>query len=237
MKRRLLVALGFCTGLGAALLSNAVVSGEMKVHLNAERPMKALQASVTQWQLAGVATAEAAVADAYTTVNRCLGGSTERVANPSGNSSRRIPLLKHVPPPPSQRLDWYRITHGAAIANAPRVSAPEPAITHWQVPVPEPVRLAESCAVGLDDAIAQAPTAPAQIDQTHQLLLQQQAHFILSLVTLTQDSDWLLQPSPQASQVVHRMWRVQAEPEYQANLKIATKPETATDDGLVIELE
>jgi hypothetical protein len=191
MKRRFLGTLGFGIGLGSASLLapnffNVPVSSAYRPGvsvLNAPPQAVLTPGAIAQQVSYGITPQPPATPLAIgDRPNRCL---------------QNVGLLQRVPNF-TQHLDWYGITQAGAIANAPKPEAPKPVITQWN-------RIQAEILSPTDPCGNHSPNTA----QRHPSPLQQQAHFILSLASLTQKNDWLLQPQPQLPQPVHTVWRNQ----------------------------
>ncbi len=182
MGRRFSATLGFAVGLGAASLLNLDFYSAM-----VQRAIAAIDSPIGHSTIASAT----AVQPLATATSCATNDSSTGLRTPH---PKNISLLKHVPALP-QRLNWYGITQENAIANAPRPQAPKPALTQWNRSNSENLRHLAPCG-----------NPPSALTQGHPSPLQQQAHFILSLASLNQKNDWLLQPQAQAPQPVHHIW-------------------------------
>lgn len=185
MRRRFSVALGFSLGLGtASLLTPNFYAG---LTPNA------------------IASLSIPVAPAIPFTTGQL--PKEQLASCSlSNSLQQTSLLRHVPNLPKS-LNWYGITQNSAIANAPQSAAPLQPQVHWNIAPPAQLSATSSCAT--DQPLALSPRTSDR-QGGHRLpfqLLNQRAHFILSLASLKQKSDWMLQPLPNPPQPIHSLWR------------------------------
>ena len=190
MRRRLFAPLGFMVGLGTASLFNPDFSSAI-----ARQAIASIDASFGQ-----ASTAQPALAQSFTASKGCLNNSES--ASLRSIHPQNISLLKHVPSLP-QRLNWYGITQERAIANAPKPIAPKPAITQWTRVPRSRLGSSEQCSSQQSTIASQTSVGIAKRSFSP---LKQQSHFILSIASLNQKNDWLLQPQLQASQPVHSMW-------------------------------
>ncbi len=197
MRRRFSVALGFSLGLGSAsLLSPNFYAGLSPV----------------------------AIANLTLPVTPAIPFSTGAISASCSSSTnlQRTSLLRHVPSPP-QNLNWYGITQNSAIANAPKTTAPPLPQVHWNAAPPEQFSPSLNCSTGPDLAVSPSPSRGQDQQRISPQLLKQRAHFILSLASLKQKSDWMLQPLPAQPQAIHSMWR-----EHDISKPLPTSIATAT---------
>lgn len=182
MGRRLSATLGFGIGIGAASLLNLDFYSEI-----GQKAIAAIAVPIGQ-----PATAPTSLAQPFTSATSCATNDNHHTASLRIPHPQSISLLRHVPAVP-QRLNWYGISQGNTIANAPKRPKIQPAVTHWNTSPP-----------ALFDACRRQITAIAPSGLS---LLNQQSHFILSFASLKQKNDWLLQPLPEPPQIIHSIWR------------------------------
>ncbi len=224
MGRRLSATLGFAVGLGAASLLNldfysaiaqrAIAFINSPINPNATAPATNTQntstpVTNTRTTSTPVTNTRTTAVQSFTPVTSCATNGSHPIVNLGKAHPKNISLLKHVPAFP-QRLNWYGITQESAIANAPKPSAPPPVVTSWNPSQAGTSSTVQPC---------QAPVP--SLAQTHRVPLQQQTHFILSLGSLKQKNDWLLQPQPQPIQPIHTVWRGKEPME----IKLASQPQ------------
>lgn len=223
MGKRISVTLGFGIGFAAACLLNPNAYSRMTSQAIASPISQGIANLLTH--LSPEISSQQALA-----ISGCSDNQGYSTTSLNSNHPVNISLLKHIPVPP-RRLNWYNLTQGAAIANAPKTAAPKPAITQWTAaPSVADFATANLSAANLSTAnlstanshrpcLAEQPNPLAQLSAQRSASLlqgqlpkrnlanfQQQTHFILSLASLNQKNDWLLEAQPEPVQPIHSIW-------------------------------